>query len=231
MSFIRAVRLLRDYSKRHTFRTWSFESAQFVDGDFRAAHPLPYDQHFTRENAKYSTLGDLISCIPICLTCHKSNRTVDNIEQRIHQNIYKKILEHVALKGHTLTDNYIKECSELSIIIKTWGYVYEEFFGYNQKLFIQWGDTISPTSDQPQTNLGPASDQPRSNLGPTCKQSRLNCKLDFRIISTEDDSSFDPIAGEAAKTTATTPSKYYNDKLKSVLATKSIISKLQKRKF
>ena len=121
-----------------------------------------------------------------------------DVEHRAQKNIYRRILEHIIFKNHSLTNSYMNECSELSIIIKIWSYVYEEFFGYDQKLFIQWGDTISPA----------------------CKISGLDCKLDLRIISTVDGSSFDVLTGEAAKKTATTSKKYYSDKLKSVLTTK-----------
>lgn len=45
-------------------------------------------------------------------------------------------------------------------------------------------------------------------------------RLDLRIITTVDKDQFDVMTCEAAKTSAITFTKYYDDKLKSVLATK-----------
>ncbi|KAI9251868.1 hypothetical protein BDA99DRAFT_428003, partial [Phascolomyces articulosus] len=75
------------------------------------------------------------------------------------KNIYLRIFEHVIHKSHTLSNKYLKECTELSLIIKTWSFIFKEYSGYNDRLFIQWGDSISSA----------------------CKIAGLNLKLDLKI--------------------------------------------------
>lgn len=126
----------------------------------------------------------------------------NNNEERAVKNIHRHILKHIIFKSHTLSNQYIKSCTELSMLIKTWSYIFEEYFGYiyiyNGQMFIQWGDSVSPA----------------------CKLLKLDMRLDLRIITTIDEDQFDVMTGEAAKTSAITFKKYYDDKLKSVLATK-----------
>lgn len=57
-------------------------------------------------------------------------------------------------------------------------------------------------------------------MGQTVLYPKLDMRLDLRIITTIDENQFDVMTGEAAKTSAITSKKYYDDKLKSVLATK-----------
>lgn len=56
-------------------------------------------------------------------------------------------MKHIIFKSHTLSNQYVLNCTELPLLIKTWPYVFEEYFGYNNQLFIfksQW-DSL-PTS-------------------------------------------------------------------------------------
>ncbi|ORX62546.1 hypothetical protein DM01DRAFT_267575 [Hesseltinella vesiculosa] len=108
------------------------------------------------------------------------------------------MLERFAYSQHLLEDTYLEACSEESLVIKFWAYPFEQFFERQQQLFLQWGETISPS----------------------CKNSHLNMKLDIRIILSTQGNAYDAGMGEVAKVKAQTASKFYGDKLKSALASK-----------
>ncbi|ORZ25731.1 hypothetical protein BCR42DRAFT_315860 [Absidia repens] len=102
-----------------------------------------------------------------------------------------------------LSDAYLQECSELSIMIKYWGFVFEQCLGYSKDVFLQWGDTVSSHS---------------VDIGTTAK-------LDIRIIIIGDNNArIEAATGEFASASATTKSKLFADRLKSVLVSKVLLN-------
>lgn len=60
----RSTRLLRDYTKIHASKLWSFESWRFtISSTFRVCHPLAYEAHFTQLRTKETTAGHLCSLL------------------------------------------------------------------------------------------------------------------------------------------------------------------------
>ncbi|ORE13677.1 hypothetical protein BCV71DRAFT_277588 [Rhizopus microsporus] len=96
-----------------------------------------------------------------------TNRVKDS-----HANLKRSLEE-----SYTLSNQYVKNCTELSLLIKTWSYIFEEYFGYNNQLFIQWRDSVSPA----------------------CKLSKFDMRLDLRIITTVDEDQFDMMRGRGGK--------------------------------
>ncbi|KAI7847743.1 hypothetical protein BDC45DRAFT_525199 [Circinella umbellata] len=87
--------------------------------------------------------------------------------------------------------------SEFDLQIKFWGFVFETWFGENQKILLHWGDTMSKP----------------------CKNLNFRFKLDLQLLVWKEDRPvFDGGTGEVAR--KATPSKLFSDRLKSVLATK-----------
>ncbi|KAG2229734.1 hypothetical protein INT48_002068 [Thamnidium elegans] len=138
----------------------------------------------------------------------KNPKTIEGALEQVEQyqtsrsdiqikRIYIDILERHLIHSYSLSDAYLKKCSEQSTIIKFWSYLFEQFFS-KKSLFVQWGDTVSPE----------------------CKRLTLDFKLDIRFISEAEKGFIDITNGEFAKFHAATKSKYYNDKLKAVLAAK-----------
>ncbi|KAI7893555.1 uncharacterized protein EV154DRAFT_479306 [Mucor mucedo] len=116
------------------------------------------------------------------------------------KRIYINILEKHVLTPHMLIDSYVAKCSELSMIIKFWSYLFEQYFS-QASLFLQWGDTISDE----------------------CKRMSLDFKLDIRFYSTTIPKSW--IFGTA---NLRTKGKYYHDNAKAVLTDKYHLNYLVK---
>ncbi|KAI7847875.1 hypothetical protein BDC45DRAFT_597530 [Circinella umbellata] len=95
-----------------------------------------------------------------------------------------------------LPDDYIEKCSETSIIAKYWCQLFESFFGTDVKNFLQWGETMSVA----------------------CREEKMKVKLDLRFTVNNVESSISEFASQGT----TTEGKFFNDKLKSALVTKSI---------
>ncbi|RCH81004.1 hypothetical protein CU098_005532, partial [Rhizopus stolonifer] len=97
-----------------------------------------------------------------------------------NERILKKICVHIlypcVYNPSSLKDKYLKKCSEQSLVIRFWGNLFEYYFGHEQNVLLQWGDTISSS----------------------CKESNLAFKLDIRIISEKDDLEVDVMNGEVA---------------------------------
>jgi hypothetical protein len=47
-------------------------------------------------------------------------------------------VEHHIYRTYMFSYTYLKECSEMSIIVKYWSNIFELFFGYNRNIFLQW---------------------------------------------------------------------------------------------
>ncbi|KAG1228282.1 hypothetical protein G6F35_002376 [Rhizopus arrhizus] len=91
--------------------------------------------------------------------------------------------------------------SEEDYKLKFWAYIIETFFAHKQNMVLQWGDTM--------TNI--------------CKSKNLKFKLDLHIVVLNDEEVVvDGMTAEVAKTA--TKQKLYDDKLKSILASKCHIN-------
>ncbi|KAG2197478.1 hypothetical protein INT47_003086 [Mucor saturninus] len=103
-------------------------------------------------------------------------------------------------KSFMLTQAFVDSCSEQSLNIKFWPYLFECLFGGNEDVFLQWGETK-------------AAD---------CTAEALDFKLDLRITVGIEQEQHEVATAELAKNKSTTESKLYNDKLKLALVTKCL---------
>ncbi|KAI8058782.1 hypothetical protein BDF21DRAFT_429993 [Thamnidium elegans] len=168
-----------------------------VDGDENSDNNI---DELAKLLSKLSNKQKLESCYKDRIAKYEPR---NDIERAVH-NIYKYVLEQHAFRSFMLTNAYIDACSEQSINIKYWSYLFETYFGRNRNIFLQWGDTI-------------AAD---------CKNSSLSFKLDLRIIVNIEKTDHDIIAAELAPPTTTINSKLYNDKLKLALVSKCHLNSL-----
>ncbi|KAI7900441.1 uncharacterized protein BX663DRAFT_517600 [Cokeromyces recurvatus] len=118
--------------------------------------------------------------------------------ERILKRISVHILYPFAYNISSLEDNYLKQCSEQTLLVRYWANLFEYYFSTEQNVFLQWGDTISLS----------------------CKQAKLLFKLDIRLISKKHTSEMDVANGEVASVASSTKSKYYIDALKLTLSSK-----------
>ncbi|SAM08388.1 hypothetical protein [Absidia glauca] len=112
-----------------------------------------------------------------------------------HSSVY---VWATSIQSHMLSDAYLRQCSEASLVTKFWGPIFEEYFGYDRDIFLQWGDTLETKN---------------AEMG-------MMMRLDLRVILTHGETIMEGATGEFARATATTKKKLFGDKLKSVLATK-----------
>ncbi|KAG2197493.1 hypothetical protein INT47_003101 [Mucor saturninus] len=56
-------------------------------------------------------------------------------------NVYRHIIEQHLFRSFMLTQAFVDSCSEQSLSIKFWPYLFECFFGGNQDVFLQWDKT------------------------------------------------------------------------------------------
>ncbi|CAO3576126.1 unnamed protein product [Absidia cylindrospora] len=97
-------------------------------------------------------------------------------QQRVYRNVLAHILDQHVYKPKMFSDDVLNHCSEQSLVVKFWGPVFEHFFGYDDNIFLQWGDTLS-----------------------TChKDMGMTRRLDLRIIATTNSSTMEVSTGEFA---------------------------------
>ncbi|KAI9467606.1 hypothetical protein BDB00DRAFT_303074 [Zychaea mexicana] len=116
------------------------------------------------------------------------------------------ILKQHTFKSHMLSDKYLEEGSETSLIVKYWGMVFEAYFSYHQDIQLQWGDTSS-----------------------SIQQVRHLFNLDIRVLATNYTTHIEAATGEVAKVAAVTETKLFQDRLKSVLVSKAHLNSILKK--
>ncbi|GAA5808890.1 hypothetical protein MFLAVUS_002289 [Mucor flavus] len=134
----------------------------------------------------------LVSALNSCEN-YKPNTLMENIVVRIYVFVLR--IHHE--KPWYFSSENLKRYPEFDFQMKFWGYMFETYLGRNRHIVLQWGDTMSNT----------------------CKKVGLRFKLDLRLLILKDDESIsDGATGEVAR--KATKRKFYNDRLKSVLASK-----------
>lgn len=132
----------------------------------------------------------------------KSLNDVENyhysgIKEKNIKKIYEYILSMHAERSWIFRKEAIDNYSEADFQIKFWGFIFETFFSDNESIVLHWGDTMTSP----------------------CKNSKLLFKLDLRlVVFNQEEVVVDGLNGEVAK--KATKKKLYDDKLKSILASK-----------
>ncbi|KAG2218289.1 hypothetical protein INT45_000971 [Circinella minor] len=133
-----------------------------------------------------------------------------NKKDRILKKLLYSILDFHSNEPKKMMNDYWKRCSEQSLIVKFWGYLFEVFFGYDDsETFLQWGDTLSLE---------------HKNMD------GMTIRLDLRIIISRmnDEGSLEVGTGEFASALTINNTKLYKDKLKSVLVSKAHLNNIIK---
>ncbi|KAI9262219.1 hypothetical protein BDA99DRAFT_70653 [Phascolomyces articulosus] len=178
-----------------------------------------YDKMVEKEQWQEATkkLNHLVKKVNSSSRAKKCSQAIDIIDTRSlgasaeeassAKKIYTHIMDFHTYKQHQLSDDFISKCSEMSIATKFWSPIFETFFGYDKNLFIQWGDTLSFD----------------------CMDESLPFRLDIRMILEAEKKTVEAATAEIASHSRSISSKLYNDKLKSVLASKCHLNALLKK--
>ncbi|ORZ04514.1 hypothetical protein BCR42DRAFT_398671 [Absidia repens] len=87
-------------------------------------------------------------CVMICVYRVNQNGGLslyspESVLYERHDEATTGISERLDSHPQIFSDEFLNHCSEQSLIVKFWGAVFENFFGYNDKVFLQWGDSLS----------------------------------------------------------------------------------------